>query len=77
MKKVFLALAAIAMVAAMSSCKKVCDCTTYLAGDEGTTYEYTVSQLQTLFPEIDVKKCSDVSTVEDTELLGKNGTVCK
>jgi hypothetical protein len=77
MKKVFLALAAIAMVAAMSSCKKVCDCTTYIAGDEGTTYEYTIAQLQDLFPEIDVKKCADVNTVEDLEIVGRTGTECK
>lgn len=77
MKKVFLALAAIAMVAAMSSCKKTCDCTTYIAGDEGTTYEYTIAQLQDLFPEIDVKKCTDVKTVEDLEIVGKTGTDCK
>ena len=78
MKKVFLALAAIAMVAAMTSCKKTCNCTTYLAGDEGTTYEYTIDQLKSLFPEIDVKKCGDINTVEDLEIIGgKNGTECK
>ena len=65
------------MVAAMSSCKKTCDCTTYIAGDEGTTYEYTITQLNDLFPNIDVKKCADVNTVEDLEIVGKNGTVCK
>ena len=77
MKKVFLALAAIAMVAAFTSCKKVCNCTTYVADDEGTTYEYTVSQLNDLFPDIEVKKCTDVNTVETLEIVGKNGTECK
>lgn len=82
MKKVFLALAAIATIAAFTSCNKTCDCTLY-AGDEGTVYEdLALKDIQASFPTYikeEVKKCSDVNSVENDETLGtgKWGVECK
>lgn len=78
MKKVFLALAAVAMVAAMTSCKKTCDCTIYGLG-EPETYEYDLQYIQDTYNayyNIDIQKCSDLNQV--TELEGeKMGVECK
>lgn len=78
MKKVFLALAAVAMVAAMTSCKKTCDCTIYGLG-EPETYEYDLQYLQDTYNGqygLDIQKCSDLSEVET---IGdeKVGVECK
>ena len=53
MKKVLLSLAALAMVACLASCKKVCDCSVL-----GIHYEYTVDQLNDMYGE--VSSCGDV-----------------
>lgn len=54
MKKVFLALAVIATVACLSSCKKTCTCTTYAAGAVVTTTEVSLENYE------GVKKCSEL-----------------
>ena len=67
MKKVFLTLAAIAVVACLSSCKKTCNCTTYAAGEVVQTSEVNPPSSG---------KCSDMNTV--VEILGsKTGLECR
>lgn len=81
MKKVFFALAAIAMVAVFASCEKTCDCTLYSGSDEGEVYEdLKLKDIQSTFPTFvknEIKKCSDVSEVTDDADLGKWGVECK
>lgn len=79
MKKVVLAVAAIAVVALLASCKKTCDCTIYLGSGEPETYEYDLQYLQDTYNayyNIDIQKCSDLNQV--TEVTGeKVGVECK
>lgn len=66
MKKVVLALAAIAMVSCMVSCNKVCKCKTYVAGTVVSEKEVEVEA---------GKKCSEMGVV--AEIAGtKNGVEC-
>lgn len=79
MKKVLFSLAVVAIAAAFTSCNKNCDCTTYL-GDEGTTTEVKLDDLNTAFAQYaentEIKKCSDLNNVTTLEGL-KYGVVCK
>ncbi|MCQ2297847.1 MAG: hypothetical protein MJZ51_04395 [Bacteroidales bacterium] len=70
MKKVFLALAAIAAVACMTSCNKTCTCKTYAMGVVMTTTEDVELDKDSY------KKCSDMNTVV---MIGdkKNGLECE
>lgn len=70
MKKVFLALAAIATVACMVSCNKTCTCKTYALGVVVTTTEDVELDKDSY------KKCSDMNTVV---MVGdkKNGIECQ
>lgn len=70
MKKVVLALAAIAMVACLASCNKHCTCKTYAAGVVVTTTEDVELDGDTY------KKCSDLNTVA-TIAGSKNGIECE
>lgn len=70
MKKVFLALAAVAMVAAMTSCKKTCDCNIYLGSGEPENYEYDLQYLQDTYNAqygLDIQKCSDLNEIVEVE----------
>ena len=71
MKKVFLALAAIAIIATVSSCNKTCTCTTYVNGNEVSTVDdIDISEND------HIKKCSDMNS--SVELLGQTSEVkCK
>lgn len=70
MKKLVLAVAAIAMVACMASCNKTCTCKTYVAGVVVTTTEDVELDKDTY------KHCSDLNTV--IEVAGtKNGMECE
>lgn len=70
MKKIVLALAAIAMVAMFTvSCNKTCTCKTYLGGTVITTTE-----------DVEVesgKKCSDMNTYVTDNSGNKTGMECK
>lgn len=70
MKKVVLALAAVAMVACLASCNKNCTCKTYVAGVVVSTQE-----------DIEIesgKKCADMGTIfSDDEGNNKTGVQCK
>lgn len=70
MKKVFLALAAIAAVACMTSCNKTCTCKTYVMGVVATTTEDVELDKDSY------KKCSDMNTVV-TIADKKNGLECE
>lgn len=61
MKKIFLALAAIVTVACFASCDKTCSCTTY-AGGSSTESEFDLQELQDKYPDLNIKKCSDLNT---------------
>ncbi|MCF0212186.1 MAG: hypothetical protein HUK17_04760 [Bacteroidales bacterium] len=69
MKKVFLAIAAIAAVACMTSCNKVCTCKTYAMGVVVTTVEDVELDKDSY------SKCADMNTVV---MIGdkKNGMEC-
>lgn len=56
MKKVFLTLAAMAVIVCMSSCKKTCTCKTFVAGIASAETEVDLDKDK-------YKKCSDMSTV--------------
>lgn len=58
MKKVVLGLAAIATVACMASCNKVCTCKTYLAGIVTATVEEIELDKDTY------KSCSDLTDIQ-------------
>lgn len=71
MKKIVLALAAIAMVAMFTtSCNKKCTCKTYLNGVVMTTSEDVELDKDSY------KKCSDMNTIV-TVSEKKNGMECK
>lgn len=74
MKKIVLALAAIAMVGVFSSCKKNCDCTYKILGQEATV-TYKLEDLQK--GDSNIKKCSDVK--ENASINGTTyaGMSCK
>ena len=55
MKKVLLSLAALAVVACLASCKKVCECDAEVGSFH---YEYTIDQLNDIYG--DISSCSDV-----------------
>lgn len=57
MKKVLIALAAVATVACMVSCNKTCTCKTYAAGVVVSTQEDVELDKDTF------KKCSDMNTI--------------
>jgi hypothetical protein len=70
MKKMMCVLAAVAMVAAVStSCNKKCTCTTYAAG--------VVVKTQDDVELGDKKKCTDLNTFVDMPGVGKTGLECK
>lgn len=68
MKKVFLSLAAIALVACLSSCKKTCNCTTYSGGQTVQTQEVDMPSSG---------KCADMTNMQDISGIGKTGIECK
>lgn len=68
MKKVLLALAAIAVVACFSSCNKHCTCKTYVAG------VVTVTNEDVELDKDSYKKCSDMNTIVVEE--PKTGVEC-
>lgn len=74
MKKIVLAIAAIAMVGCFASCKKTCTCTTYAAGIADVTSEVDLADLQE--NDSSIKKCSDVNTVVTVAGV-KVGRECK
>lgn len=71
MKKVFLAVATIAFVFAMTSCDKKCTCKQYVNGSVVAEQEYTIDKDSN-------KKCSDYA---GSALVGESGhetgVVCK
>ena len=69
MKKVVIALAAIAMIACFTSCNKVCTCKTYAAGVVIATAEDVELDKDSY------KKCSDMNTIA-TVAGTKNGIEC-
>ena len=69
MKKVFLTLAAVAVVVCMSSCKKTCTCKTYVAGVAGPETEVDLDK-------DNFKKCSEMNTVIVTAGI-KTGLECE
>lgn len=69
MKKVLLALAAIAVVACFSSCNKHCTCKTYLAGVVTQTTEDVELDKDTY------KKCSDMTAIAVAD--PKTGVECE
>ena len=71
MKKVVLALAAVAMVACLASCNKNCTCKTYAAGVVVSTAEDVELDGDTY------KKCSDMNNVANIEGVGKSGLECE
>lgn len=71
MKKVFLALAVIATVACMASCKKTCTCTTTVMG-VSVEDEIDLDQMNEKYG-VDVKKCSDMNS----NVAGVGTIVCK
>lgn len=74
MKKIALAVAAIAMVGCLASCKKTCTCTTYAAGIADATTEVDLEELQE--NDSSIKKCSDANTVVTVAGV-KVGVECK
>ena len=75
MKKILLLISAIAGIAAITSCTKICHCTNYVVGEE-TTMDYTLRELQEDNPNEDIQKCSDVDhTGENAGIL--IGMKCK
>lgn len=75
MKKILLLISAIAGIAAMTSCTKICHCTDHIAGSE-FTMDYTLKELQEDYPNDDIKKCSDFDhTSENAGIL--IGMKCK
>lgn len=75
MKKLLCAVAALAMVAAFTSCNKKCTCKTY-----PSTVSVTMSlkDVQSTYASygIDIKKCSDMSAVAEVNGT-KTGVECK
>lgn len=69
MKKVLIALAAVATVACMVSCNKTCTCKTYAAGVVISTQEDVELDKDTY------KKCSDLSALATTN--PKTGVECE
>lgn len=59
MKKIVLALAAIASIAIMSSCEKKCSCDVTVLGVT-TNYEYSRQELEDKY-NVTIKKCSDMN----------------
>lgn len=75
MKKIALAVAAVAVVACLASCSKKCNCTTYAAGSS-TESEFDLEELQEKYPDANIKKCSDLNT--KVEIAGvAAGIECK
>lgn len=74
MKKILLSLAFVATVACFASCAKNCTCTVYVDG-LSTEEEFSLDELNEKY-NLDLKKCSDMNTVE--EVMGVTmGTSCK
>ena len=67
MKKVFLALAAIATIASFTACTKTCSCTTYLGNQVQKTEEVELDG--------DHKNCSELSTLVTIANV-KSGVEC-
>lgn len=59
MKKIVLALAAIASIAIMTSCEKKCSCDVTVLGVT-TNYEYSRQELEDKY-NVTIKKCSDMN----------------
>lgn len=76
MKKVVLALAVVAMVGCFASCKKTCSCTTYVAGVAQNPVEVNLDDMEATF-KVKVDKCSDMNSIVELPVVGKNGVVCK
>lgn len=72
MKKVLLAVVAVAFVFGMASCDKKCKCKTYAAGVVVSESEVTISK-----DNENVKRCSDLTTVADINDELKTGVECK
>ena len=69
MKKVLLAVAAVAFVFGMASCDKKCDCKTTVTDSNGNKeVTNTTVDLEALYGSETTKKCSDLNST--TELLG-------
>lgn len=66
MKKIVLALAAIASIAIMTSCEKKCSCDVTVLGVT-TNYEYSRQELEDKY-NVTIKKCSDM----DQNILGQS-----
>lgn len=72
MKRVFSILAAVVVVAFMTtSCDKTCKCKTYVLGDVVSETEVTLDK-----DNQNIKKCSDMNTIVTVNDL-KNGVECK
>lgn len=69
MKKIVLAIAAVAMVACLASCNKKCTCKTYIGGVVMSTAEDVELDKDSY------KKCSDMNTVAMINGT-KNGLEC-
>ena len=73
MKKVLIAMAALAMVSAFASCSKTCTCSTYVNGD--IVENLTVENID-ISDSDKYKKCSDMNS--SVTLLGQTTEVkCK
>lgn len=73
MKKTFLFLSAIAIIASLSSCSKTCHCTDHIVGSE-FTMDYTLKELQEEYPNDNIQKCSDFDHTSENAgiLIGMN-----
>jgi len=67
MKKVILTIAAIIVVACLSSCKKSCNCKTYSGGAVMQTREVDMPASG---------KCADMNNIRDIPGIGKTGIEC-
>lgn len=72
MKKVLLAVAAVAFVFGMASCDKHCKCKTYAAGVVVSENEITLDK-----DNENIKRCSDLTTIADLNDELKTGVECK
>jgi len=66
MKKIVLALAAIASIAIMTSCEKKCSCDVTVAGVT-SNFEYSRQELEDKY-NVTIEKCSDM----DQNILGQS-----
>ncbi len=69
MKKVVLTLGVVAFVAAMTSCTKTCNCTTYALGVAGAAEEVELTE--------GYDNCEAMTAVVDDPTFGKTGVECE